>query len=191
MTLDNGRHQGRLAQRMSAEAAAALVRSGDWVDYGPGLAQPDAFDTAMAERIGELGNVNIRGCLSTRPRAVVEADPAREHVSFFNWHLGGYDRKQSDEGLQNYIPCNLGEIPDYYRRFIDPPDVMVIKTCPLDTRGLLQLQRGEPVARSGRFTGQGRHCRDRPGTSVPSWYRQRTPYQPGRLRHRWRRPALT
>ena len=135
MTLDNGRHQGRLAQRMSAEAAAALVRSGDWVDYGPGLAQPDAFDTAMAERIGELGKENIRGCLSTRPRAVVEADPAREHVSFFNWHLGGYDRKQSDAGLQNYIPCNLGEIPDYYRRFIDPPDVMVIKTCPLDTRG--------------------------------------------------------
>jgi len=122
----------RLAQRVSAEAAAALVRSGDWLDYGAVLAQPDAFDKALARRIGELRNVSIRICLSTRPRAVVEADPARDHVSFFNWHLGGYDRKQSDEGLQNYIPCNLGEIPDYYRRFIDPPDVMVIKTCPVD-----------------------------------------------------------
>ena len=70
-----------------------------------------------------------------RPRAVVEADPEREHVSFSNWHLGGYDRKQCDAGSQNYIPCNLGEIPDYYRRFIDPPDVMVIKTCPVDAGG--------------------------------------------------------
>jgi acyl-CoA hydrolase len=79
--------------------------------------------------------VSVRACLSTRPRAVVEADPRREHVSFFNWHLSGYDRKQCDAGLQNYIPCNLGEIPDYYRRFIDPPAVMVIKTRPVDGRG--------------------------------------------------------
>ena len=48
----------------------------------------------------------------------------------FNCHLSGYDRKHTDAGLQNYIPCNLGEIPDYYRRFIEPVDVMVIKTCP-------------------------------------------------------------
>ena len=56
-------------------------------------------------------------------------------MSFFNWHLGGYDRKQSDVGLMNYIPCNLGEIPDYYRRFIEPSDVMVIKTCAIDANG--------------------------------------------------------
>jgi acyl-CoA hydrolase len=125
----------RSARRISAEAAAALVRSGDWVDYGAVLAKPDAFDKALAARVHELEHVGIRGCLSTRPLAVVEADPGREHVSFFSWHLGGYDRKQSDAGLQSYIPCNLGEIPDYYRRFLDPPDVMVIKTCPVDGRG--------------------------------------------------------
>ena len=122
-------------KRISAAGAAALVHSGDWVDYGAVLAQPDAFDKALAARIDELHDVNIRGCLSTRPRAVVEADPLREHVSFFNWHLGGYDRKQSDVGLQNYIPCNLGEIPDHYRRFIDPSDIMVIETCPVDANG--------------------------------------------------------
>jgi acyl-CoA hydrolase len=125
----------RSARQISAEAAAALVHSGDWLDYGAVLAQPEAFDTALAARIGELRDVKVRGCLSLRPRAVVEADPEGEHVSFFNWHLSGYDRKQRDAGLQGYIPCNLGEIPDYYRRFIDPPDVMVIKTCPVDAGG--------------------------------------------------------
>ena len=122
-------------QRISARDAAALVRSGDWLDYGATLAQPDVFDQALAERVSELHNVNIRGCLSVRPRAVVEVDPDREHFNFFNWHFGGYDRKKGDAGLQNYIPCNLGEISDYYRRFIDPPDIMVIKTCPIDANG--------------------------------------------------------
>jgi len=123
------------AQPISAAAAAAMVCSGDIVDYGTALAQPDAFDAALAARINELHDVSIRGCLSMRPRAVVEADPERQHASFFNWHLGGYDRKQSDAGLMNYIPCNLGEIPDYYRRFIEPSDVMVIKTCAADANG--------------------------------------------------------
>jgi len=126
---------GKSARHISAEDAAALVRSGDWLDYGAVLAQPDAFDEALARRVNELRNVNIRGCLSLRPRAVVEVDPDRAHFSFFNWHLGGYDRKHSDAGLQSYIPCNLGEISDYYRRFIDPPAIMVVKTCPIDADG--------------------------------------------------------
>ena len=41
----------RSARRISAEVAAALVRSGDWVDYGAVLAQPDAFNKALAARI--------------------------------------------------------------------------------------------------------------------------------------------
>jgi acyl-CoA hydrolase len=123
------------ARRITSEDAAALVGSGDWLDYGALLSQPDAFDAALAARVADLRDVNIRGCLSLRPRAVLEADPEREHFSFFNWHLGGYDRKQCDAGRQNYIPCNLGEIPDYYRRFIDPPEIMVIKTCPADAEG--------------------------------------------------------
>ena len=123
------------AQRVTAEAAAELVRSGDWLDYGAVLGQPDAFDTALAARVGELRDVNIRGCMGLRPRAVLESDPEREHFNFYNWHLSGYDRKQCDAGRQSYIPCNLGEIPDYYRRFIDPPEIMVIKTCPVDANG--------------------------------------------------------
>jgi acyl-CoA hydrolase len=123
------------AKTISACEAAGLVRSGDWIDYGAVLAQPDAFDQALAERVCELRNVSFRGCLSVRPRAVVDADPAREHFNYLNWHFGAYDRKKGDAGLQNYIPCNLGEISDYYRRFIDPPDMMVIKTRPMDADG--------------------------------------------------------
>jgi acyl-CoA hydrolase len=123
------------AKRISAPDAAALVASGDWVEYGTGLAQPDAFDAALAQRVDELENVKIRACLTLRPRAVLEADPDREHFHWFNWHYTGYDRAKGDLGLANYIPCNLGEIPDYYRRFIDPPEIAVLKTCPKDEHG--------------------------------------------------------
>ena len=34
---------------------------------------------------------------------------------------------------------NLGEIPDYYRRFIDPVDVVILKTCPIDENGFFNL----------------------------------------------------
>jgi acyl-CoA hydrolase len=127
------------AQRISAEGAAALVRSGDWLDYGAVLGAPDAFDGALAARVGELRDVRIRACLSVRPRAVLAADPEREHFHFFNWHLGGYDRKECDAGRESYIPCNLGEIPDYYRRFIDPPEIMIVKAHPADAGGFFNF----------------------------------------------------
>lgn len=127
------------ARRVSASEAASLVHSGNWLDYGATLCQPDLFDQALADRKSELTDIKIRATLSVRPRAVIEVDPQRETFHFFNWHFGGYDRKKSDAGLENYIPCNLGEIADYYRRFIEPPDIVVIKTCPMDENGFFNF----------------------------------------------------
>ena len=42
---------------VSAEQAAALVRSGNWIDYGFGVGQPDLFDQALAARISKLDGV--------------------------------------------------------------------------------------------------------------------------------------
>ncbi len=125
----------RAGKRITAEAAAALVRPGMWLDFGAVLGQPDAFDTALARRIGPLTHVRIRSCLATRPRAVLEADPEGRHVFWASSHFGGYDRKKHDAGQAHYLPVHLGEIPDYYRRFIDPVDIVILKTAPLDAAG--------------------------------------------------------
>ena len=130
---------GRSARRISATEAAGLVKSGDWVDYGEVLAQPDVFDRALAARKAELRDVKIRACISTRPRKVLEVDPQREHFHSYSWHFSAYDRKQHDAGLCHYVPCNLGEIPDYYRRFIQPPDIVVLKTRDIDANGFFNL----------------------------------------------------
>lgn len=125
----------RRATRITAGDAAALVRSGDWVDYGFGMGQPDAFDAALAGRRGELVDVRIRAALTLRPRAVLEADRAGRHFQWHSWHFSGYDRRHHDAGLVHYIPMNFGEAPDHYRRFIDPVDVAVVKCCPRDAYG--------------------------------------------------------
>jgi acyl-CoA hydrolase len=126
-------------QTISPERAAALVSSGMWLDYGSGLGQPDVFDRALAARICELSNVKIRHCLTMRPRAVLDADVDGLHVHTFSLHFSGYDRKKHDDGRCHYIPVNLGEISDYYRRFMAPADVAVFKTCPVDEHGYFNL----------------------------------------------------
>lgn len=125
----------KAAQRITAEEAAGLVRSGMWLDYGAVLGQPDAFDEALARRLGEVTNLRFRSVLTARPRAVLEADPEARHVHWFSTHFSGYDRRKHDAGMAHYLPVNLGEVPDYYRRFIDPPDIVVFKTAPMDAQG--------------------------------------------------------
>ena len=127
------------ARMVSAAEAAGLVRSGMWIDYGAVLAQPDVFDAALALRKAELSGVKIRACLSTRPRAVLEADPDGAHFNLINLHFSGYDRRKHDAGIVSYMPVNLGEIPDYYRRFIDPVDMLIVKTGPMDKDGFFNL----------------------------------------------------
>ena len=127
------------AQTISAERAAGLVEAGMWLDYGASLCQPDVFDRALAVRINGLTNVKIRHCLTMRPRAVLDADSDGTRVHGFSLHFSAYDRKTHDAGRCSYLPVNLGEIPDYYRRFIDPVDIVVLKTCPIDEHGCFNL----------------------------------------------------
>jgi acyl-CoA hydrolase len=123
------------AETISPEQAASLVASGMWLDYGATHCEPDVFDKALAARKDELENVKIRSCLSMRPRAVIEEDPNGKHFHLFSWHFSGYERRKHDAGRCNYTPLNLGEVPDYYRRFLDPVDIVILKTCPMDDGG--------------------------------------------------------
>ncbi len=129
----------KAAKRITAEAAALMVQSGMWLDYGAVLGQPDVFDAALAKRLGQVTNLRIRSCLSTRARAVLEADPKGDHVFWFSTHFSGYDRRKHDQAIAHYLPVHLGEIPDYYRRFIDPVDIAVFKTAPMDANGFFNF----------------------------------------------------
>jgi acyl-CoA hydrolase len=111
---------GKTPRVVTPDEAASVVRSGDWLDYGTTLVQPDLFDRALAARKSELRNVKIRSAI-------------------FSWHFGGYDRAKHDAGISHYIPVNLGEIRDYYCRFNDPIDVAILKARPMDENGYFNL----------------------------------------------------
>ncbi len=126
-------------RRISADEAAAHVHSGMWLDYGASVSQPDAFDRALARRVGVIDNVKIRSCIAMRPRAVLAADPEGRSFHFFSWHFGGLDRREHDAGRCHYLPLNLGEAPDYYRRFLDPIDICILKVSRPDAHGRYNL----------------------------------------------------
>ncbi|HEY6394164.1 MAG TPA: acetyl-CoA hydrolase/transferase C-terminal domain-containing protein [Candidatus Binataceae bacterium] len=119
---------------VGAEQAAAAVQSGQWLEFGFGVGQPDLFDRALADRITTLDKVKLRGCLAMKPRACIEADPEQRHIAYFSWYFSGLERKMHDRGLCCHIPMNFGEAPDLYRRFVDV-DVAVLKTAPMDEHG--------------------------------------------------------
>jgi acyl-CoA hydrolase len=127
---------------ISADAAAALVESGHWVDVGGALLHPDGFVEALARRRDELRGVRIRTILTIQPSPLLEADPTGEHFLWFNWHFSAYDRGKNRDGRVNYIPMNFGEAPAYYRRFIERVDVACIKTCPMDEHGFFNFGAG-------------------------------------------------
>ena len=119
---------------ISAEGAAKLVNSGDWVEYGMGLGQPVVFDAALAKRKHELRNVGLRGLMSCRPLAVVEEDPDREAFSYSSWHFSGQERRWAGEGRCDYIPMSYRFQPEIYRKALDV-DVAVINVPPMDKHG--------------------------------------------------------
>ena len=70
----------------------------------------------------------LRAVGSVHPSAVVDDGNARGfHHEFVDVTVG----RRGDESL----PVNLGEIPDYYRRFLDPVDVACIRAAPMDAEG--------------------------------------------------------
>ena len=71
---------GKPAKSVSAGAAAELVASGDWVDYGFGLGQPDVFDQALAARAPELSRVRIRSALTVRPVSYTHLDVYKRQI---------------------------------------------------------------------------------------------------------------
>ena len=60
---------GKTPRRIPAAEAARLVRSGDWVDYGAAVNQPDVFDAAnVATIVQEWGGTPSTDELAARTR---------------------------------------------------------------------------------------------------------------------------
>lgn len=118
----------------TAENAVKVVKSGDHVFYGEFVLFPRSLDEALAERIEELNDIEIRGVCYTRVPKVVEKDPQRKHAVVADYHFSGISRKLHDKNLCNYIPITYHQSPRFIRKYLKP-DVAFITVAPMDKSG--------------------------------------------------------
>ncbi len=129
-------HEEYASKLVSAEEAAAVVQSGDWVDYGWCVGTPYTVDRALAKRLPSLTDVKFRGGVLMRRPAVFDIENPAEHMCWNSWHMSGIERKAIAEGFGYFSPMRYAELPRFYR---DPnmpkPDVAIIEVSPMDAHG--------------------------------------------------------
>lgn len=125
-------YQEKLA---TAEQAAAIVKSGDWVDFGWAVTTPVALDKALAARMSGLYDVKFRGGIVMWPLELFKVENAAEHFCWNSWHMSGVERKMIASGVAYYNALRYSELPRYYREHCDPVDVAMFQVSPMDEHG--------------------------------------------------------
>lgn len=122
------------AKRISPAEAAALVKSGDWVDLAGTVNFPLLIERALAARRDELSDVKLRGATVAGPVECVECDPKGEHFTYHSWHMSGYERKLADRGLCFFEPMLFRNYYWYFENFLKV-NVAFVCVTPMDDKG--------------------------------------------------------
>lgn len=126
------------ARAMSAEAAVALVESGQRVYYGGNAAVPKILVDALAKRRDELTDVQLNHVLLLGEDVL--ASPGMEgHFRHNSLFVGPADRAAVNDGRADYVPIFLHQIPRLFREGIVPLDVAMVQVSPPDEHGFMSL----------------------------------------------------
>lgn len=119
---------------VTADQAAQLVQSGDWIEYGFGITSGRDFDEALAKRVNELKDVKIRCDIGAYQHFTAEANPEGDVFTWNSWHVSAHDKKFVGQNLY-YIPMKFHENPKMTREDCVPNDIAVITCAPMDKHG--------------------------------------------------------
>jgi len=119
---------------VSADEAAKIVKSGDWVEYAFGVSSSCVFDEALSKRKNELKDINIRSSMGLYQHFTREADPNVETFRWNSWHSAGVDKDWVDKGLY-YTPMKFFEYPSLVRNNSKPTNVFVVGVSSMDKHG--------------------------------------------------------
>lgn len=121
------------------DKAVKVVKSGDLVHYGEFMMNSSYLDDALAKRVDELENVNIRTTTCPFPPSTILADPERKHFIYNDNHMSAASRKLHDQNMCNYIPLTYHEGPSFYERGYVEADVAMVKVAPMDKHGFFNF----------------------------------------------------
>lgn len=118
--------------------AVKKIKPGNRVFIGTGCAEPIELVNALTNRAGELADVEIIQLLSKgdAPYASKELIDCFYVNSFF---IGQSIREHIREGLGNYTPMLLSDIPGVFSSGQLPINVVLIQVTPPDTQGKVSL----------------------------------------------------
>lgn len=123
---------------ITADEAAAMVKSGDKIFYGEFTMFPQALDEALSRRVKDLMDLQIGAVCFTSPPQVVLQDMQREHLNMVDMHFGLVSRKLHDMNLCSYIPNTYHQGPRIVRKYYDI-EVGFFCVGPIDARGYFNL----------------------------------------------------
>jgi butyryl-CoA:acetate CoA-transferase len=119
---------------ISADEAVSFVKSNDKIFYSEFVLFPETLDEALAKRVHQLKNIDLRSVCFSRVPKIVEADPKREHVIMNDWHFGTISRRLHDMNMCNYIPLSYHQGPRTIRKYREF-DVAFITVAEMDKNG--------------------------------------------------------
>lgn len=119
---------------ITAEEAAAKVKSGQRVFVTGNCSTPIPFLQALVARYEELDNVELVQVLSIGMREYITADIA-DHIRVNNLFISDHMRKAVNSGTSDFTPIFLSEIPSLFRDGLLPIDIAVIHVSPPDEHG--------------------------------------------------------
>lgn len=119
----------------TAEKAASVVESGDWIDYGWCVNTPRAIDAALAKRYETLEDVKIRGGILFEKPAVMQVPDTARHFIWNSWHMSGVERKMIADGTTYFNPMRYSELPRFYRENVEPIKAAFFQVSPMDAHG--------------------------------------------------------
>ena len=120
---------------VSAEKAASVIKSGDWVDYGWCVGTNVAVDKALASRMPELHDVKIRGGILCHEPEIFKIENPAEHFTWNSWHMNPVERHNVNNGFVFMTPLRYSELPRLYRDMKDPLNVAICQVSPMDAHG--------------------------------------------------------
>ena len=124
---------------VTAEQAAAVIKSGDWVDYGWATNGAAAVDAALAKRMPELTDVKLRGGILFHEPAIFRIEDPAAHFTWNSWHMNPIERKAIAKGFCFYAPVRYSEVPRYYREMAAPLNVAIFQAAPMDEHGYFNV----------------------------------------------------
>ncbi|WP_100616165.1 acetyl-CoA hydrolase/transferase family protein [Confluentibacter citreus] len=141
-----------LPNKMTADDAVKLIKSGNRVLIQGGSATPQTLIRAMVARASELRGVKIVH-LHTEGECGYTAPELRDSFHTSAFFIGGNIRKMIGD-TADYIPIFLSDIPSLFREGYMDLDVVLVNVSPPDKHGFCSLGVSVDIVISGIEQGK-------------------------------------